>query len=174
MKRKLKIGIIGTSGKTINVQLRNIAKEIGGEIARHNCIVLFGFEGDFQSVSTIAAKEAQADSCETIGFLWGGENKDKCKADIAIDTGQLRGGGREFVFIRSCDAVIAIGGGSGTLGEIAIATQHNIPVIVVKKSGGWSDIFAKTPIDAKRKQKAEVANNPKEAVKKAINLARQL
>ncbi|MDO8482473.1 MAG: hypothetical protein Q7S86_01480 [bacterium] len=88
-------------------------------------------------------------------------------------TGIDRGGGREFVLVNSCDAIISVSGGSGTLTEIAIAYQSNIPMIAIKNTGGWSDKLAGTFIDERKRLLVEEAGSAKEAVKKAIALAKR-
>jgi len=48
------------------------------------------------------------------------------------------------------DVVIAIGGGAGTLSEIALAWIHARPLLVMYGSGGWSDALAHGAVDARR------------------------
>ena len=70
-----------------------------------------------------------------------------------------------------CDAVIAISGGSGTLTELAIAYQADIPMVALKGYGGWADKLADEYIDSRERQLTMGASSPKEAVKKAFNAA---
>ncbi len=98
------------------------------------------------------------------------KKKKKKNVDIVIATGLERGGGRELVLSLSCDAIIALSGGSGTLVEIAIAYQANIPVVVLKNTGGWSDKLAGQYLGRRKRIKIESASSPKEAVKKALDL----
>jgi uncharacterized protein (TIGR00725 family) len=84
--------------------------------------------------------------------------------DITIATGLERGGGREFGLILSCDAIITIGGGSGTLTEMAIAYQANIPIIAMKTTGGWSDKLAGEYIDDRKRSLVLAAETPADAV----------
>jgi hypothetical protein len=79
-----------------------------------------------------------------------------------------RGGGREFVLVNSCDVIIAVSGGSGTLTEIAIAYQSNIPMIVIKNTGGWSDKLSDTYLDNRKRLLIQGVDTAKEAVEKAI------
>lgn len=91
--------------------------------------------------------------------------------DFVAVTGLDRGGGREFPLVLSCDVLIALCGGSCTLTEIAIAYQANIPVVVLEKSGGWSEKLANQYLDGRKRIKIETAKTPKQAVEKAILLA---
>ncbi len=172
--RKLQIGVMG-SAQDLNYSdiLRDLALEIGREIARSGNIVVYGAEKDYDSLSTQAAKGAKEVGGTTVGVTYG-KGKDIWEkegfTDIIIVTGLERGGGREFVLVNSCDAIIAISGGSGTLTEIAIAYQSNIPIVVMKDTGGWSEKLAGTYIDSRNRVKAEIATTPQEAIIKVLEL----
>ena len=64
--------------------------------------------------------------------------------------------------VKSAEAVIAIGGGYGTLSEIGHALRNGIPVIGLKT---WS-LSRKGQLDSS----IIPAQNPAEAVSKALNL----
>ncbi|MBI2195884.1 MAG: hypothetical protein HYU48_02465 [Candidatus Levybacteria bacterium] len=146
-----------------------MAEDIGKEIALNNAVLLFGFEGDFDSLSTIAAKSAQEAKGKTIAFIWGNEKQDlKGLRSLQKITNQKRGGGREFVFILSCDGIISIGGGSGTLMEMAMAYQADIPTVALKNSGGWSKKLAGKFLDERKRLRIISAENATEAVKSVL------
>jgi uncharacterized protein (TIGR00725 family) len=77
-----------------------------------------------------------------------------------------------MALVFSCDAIICINGGSGTLTEMLIAYQANIPIVVIKDTGGWSDRLAGQYIDDRKRIKVEVASTPEMAVRMAIDLSR--
>ena len=64
--------------------------------------------------------------------------------------------------------MIAVSGGSGTLTELAIAYQSDLPMIVIRNTGGRSDKLADTFIDGRERRKTLGAENPEEAVELAI------
>ena len=173
MKRKIQIGIIGSSAKKFNIKTLKLASEIGKEIAKNNCILVFGEEEIINSISQIAAESAVKYGGEAVSFLHDNNRKSKIPGSIKITTGQNIGGGREFSFILSCDVVISLAGGSGTLMEIAIAYQANIPVIVLSDSGGWSGKLAGKFLDSRKRQKIISSKNPSAAVATAIELAKK-
>ena len=70
----------------------------------------------------------------------------------------------------SCDIIIAISGGSGTLTEIAIAYQAGIPIIVIDKFKGWANKLSNKYLDDRKRVKCINVQSPKEAIKKAIKL----
>jgi len=167
---KLQIGVIGSMADVnIATSLKEIAKELGKEIAKRHAIVVFGFEGDFDSLSLCAAKEAQKVGGQTLAFIWGSKNFNLDTLNsIKVITGQQRGGGREFSFILSCDAVISINGGSGTLMEITMAYQASIPIVVMNSSGGWSEKLQNQFLDERKKILITSAKTAKEAVQKCF------
>lgn len=64
-------------------------------------------------------------------------------------------------------------GGSGTLNEIAVAYQLNIPIISISNTGGWADKLANQYLDDRKRFKIISAKNSKEAVDLAFKLARK-
>lgn len=107
---------------------------------------------------------------KTIGITYeaGLDVFDQNAASVVISTGLVRGGGRETTLILSCDAVISIAGGSGTLNEICIAYQANIPVIVVDKFGGWSQQLTGTYLDGRKRYRLIAADTPQQALTLAV------
>ncbi len=149
------------------------AEEIGYEVAKKNCILFFGAEKDGMSLSTAACKGAKKAGGFTVGVTYGKGLKtfDDEYSDVIIATGLERGGGREMSLVLSCDAIIALSGGSGTLTEIAIAYQGGIPIVVLEKTGGWSEKLENTFLDGRNRLKIVTAKTPKDAVDLAIKLA---
>lgn len=174
--RKIQIGVMG-SAADLNYakEIEKIAFEVGREIALSSNITVYGAEKDYDSLSTAAARGAKSANGLTVGVTCG-KGKDiwdkEGVTDVIIATGIERGGGREFVLVNSCDAIISISGGSGTLTEIAIAYQSNIPIVAIKNTGGWSDKLAGTFIDDRKRLLVEEASSAKEAVEKAVMLAK--
>jgi uncharacterized protein (TIGR00725 family) len=137
--------------------------------------LLFGAEKDFDSLSTVACRGAKRGGGFTIGVTYGKglDIFEKENADAVIATGLERGGGRELALVLSCNAIITISGGSGTLTEMAIAYQANIPVVALGGTGGWSEKLAGEYLDSRKRIKVEVADTPQAAVEKAIKLAKK-
>lgn len=174
MKKKLQIGVFGSMADTeLSQKSITIAEYLGKEIARHEGVLIYGFEGDFESLSVVSARSSEKIGGQTVAFLWGTKGMDlKDLRSIKIETGLQRGGGREYPMVISCDVIICIGGGSGTLTEIAIAYQAKIPVIVLQGTGGWSDKLADTYLDDRKRFKIIGVNSPQEAVKVAYQLVK--
>jgi uncharacterized protein (TIGR00725 family) len=174
MKRRLQIGVMGSDADlAYGADIEKLAFEIGKAIAQSGNITVYGAEKDLDSLSTAASRGAKSAGGMTVGVTYqrGKDIWDKeGSTDVIIVSGSERGGGREMVLVNSCDAIIAIAGGSGTLSEIAIAYQMNIPVVALKGTGGWADKLAGEYLDGRKRFRIEGAVTPEEAVQTAISL----
>ena len=101
------------------------AEEVGERLARAGALVICGGRG---GVMEAACRGAKRGGGTTVGILPG---TDRASANewvtvaIATGLGELRNG----LVVRAADAVIAIGGGHGTLSEVAFALKTGVPVI---------------------------------------------
>jgi len=171
-QRKLQIGVMGSAADlNYSKKIEKIAFDVGFYIAESGNITVYGAEKDYDSLSTTAARGAKKAGGLTVGVTYG-KGKDVWdegkNTDVIIVTGIERGGGREFVLVNTCDAIIIVSGGSGTLTETAIAYQMNIPIIAITGTGGWADKLADTYIDKRERVKIMSTTDPKEAVSLAI------
>lgn len=172
---KKQIGVMGSAADlNYSKEIERVAEKLGELVARSGNILVYGAEKDYDSLSTAAARGAKKAKGITVGVTYG-KGKDifnRDSTDIVIVSGLERGGGREFVLINSCDAIITLSGGSGTLTETAIAYQLDIPIIALKGYGGWSDKLANSYIDERKRRKVIPAKTPEEAVKMALKEAK--
>jgi len=173
--RKLQVGVMGSMADLdYEEKIEKIAERVGELIAENDCILFFGAEKDYDSLSTAACRGAKRNNGLTIGITYNkGKDIIQKETDVVISTGMDRGGGREFSLVLSCDAIITISGGSGTLTEMAIAYQANIPVIVIEGTGGWSDKLTNEYLDGRNRIKFYGVKTPEDAVKLAVKLANQ-
>ena len=155
-------------------RLEEIAEELGAEIAKRGGILFFGAEKDYDSLSTAACRGAKRFGGTTVGVTYGkGKDVYEENADIIISCGAERGGPRESVLVLSCDAVISVSGGSGTLTELAVAYQGNIPMVAMRGTGGWSEKMADQYFDGRQRRLVYGADIPKEAVDIAFREGRE-
>jgi len=169
MIRKIQIGVMGSAADLGYTEaVANLAEEIGREVALAGCTLVFGAEKDCDSLSTAAGRGARSVGGLTVGITYGKGLKVHDDADVIIATGMERGGGREFVLAISCDAIIAISGGSGTLNEMVVAYQANIPLVGVCGCGGWSQEMSGRAFDPRR---PHLAIKSATAAKQAVELA---
>lgn len=168
--RAPQIGVMGSAADLgFSKDLQALAEQTGAALAKQGATTIFGAEKDLDSLSTAAARGARKAGGRTVAITYGkGLGIFDEVADVTIATGLARGGGREFTLALSCDAIITLGGGSGTLNEIVVAYQARIPLIALKDTGGWSEKLAGQYVDDRKKVKIEAASDPADAVAKAL------
>lgn len=169
--KKIQIGLIGSySDLKYGKSLEKLAEEIGSAIAAAKAILIVGGEKD-GGLTIAAARGAKKTQGLVVGIMPKKENA--CgDIDVVIQTGGLVGL-REYLISIACDAVIAINGGSGTLNEICVAYQNNIPIVMMKNTGGWADKLANKYLDGRKRYKFASAITAKQAVNKALKLIRK-
>jgi uncharacterized protein (TIGR00725 family) len=117
------IAVIGNS--KASVQEIKLAKEIGREIAKSGAILVCG---GLDGVMEAACRGAVSEGGLTVGILPGTDRNDANQyVKIPIVTGI--GYARNIIVVKSAQAVIAVGGGYGTLTEIGYALKNGLPVI---------------------------------------------
>lgn len=175
--RRIQIGVMGSAADLkYSKETLKFARELGEEIANSGNVLVYGAEKEYTSLSTEAAKSCTASGGITVGVTSGKDKKifGKYRPTVLINSGQEIGGGREFNLVLSTDVIIAISGGSGTLTEMAIAYQANIPIIVIDAFGGWAYKLSNQYIDDRERVKCLSASTPKEAVDMAVKLVNKL
>jgi uncharacterized protein (TIGR00725 family) len=158
MNRKTFIAVIG-GGQCSNEEAR-MAEEVGHELAKQGAILVCGGLG---GIMEAACKGASSEGGVTIGIL-PGESRQAANPYVTIPVATGIGHARNAAVVKSAQAVIAISGSYGTLSEISLALNSGIPVIGLNT---WSLSKNNQPDNS-----IIQAQNPAEAVTKALNLAR--
>ena len=172
--RKLQIGVMGSAADLrYSDAVQKLAEDIGKLLAENGATLVFGAEKDSDSLSTAACRGAKSAGGLTVGITYGKGKKvwERNDADFIVASGLERGGGRETALVLSCDAVIAVSGGSGTLTELAVAYQGDIPMVAMKGVGGWSEKLADTYLDDRMRRFTFGASTAAEAVEIALREA---
>ena len=150
-ERPRRIGVIGTASCT--AQQAKQAEQVGRLLAEAGAVLVCGGMG---GVMAAACRGARGAGGVTVGILPCGAAAEANEyVSIPVVTGM--GYARNALVVKTCQAVIAIGGRYGTLSEIAYAAQFGIPIIGL---GTWK---IRAPIRHVR--------TPQEAVKLALKLA---
>ena len=98
---------------------------MGRELGSRGVVLVCGGLGGVMEAACRGAKEAGG---TTVGILPGTDRSDANEfVDVPIATGL--GEGRNAILVRSAEALIAIGGGYGTLSEIALALRRGNRVV---------------------------------------------
>lgn len=109
-----------------------LAEALGRQLAQRGAVVVCG---GLTGVMEAVAKGARAGGGLTIGILPGNDARDaNAYIDVPLATGM--GEMRNALIVRVAGAIVAIGGGTGTLSEIALALRIGTPVV------GLQDNFA--------------------------------
>ncbi len=135
-----RIAIIGTG--IADEETQNLAYEIGFLLGKEGALI---YTGGLGGVMESACRGALSAGALTIGILPGNKAEEAnpyVLIPIITDMGQAR----NVILVRSAEVVVSIGGGYGTLSEIALALKMWRPVIGINT---WKDIpgvhYVKTP-----------------------------
>jgi uncharacterized protein (TIGR00725 family) len=136
---KLVIGVMGPAA--CDPATAEMARAIGRGIAERGAVLLCGGRGGVMEAAAQGAREAGG---TTVGVLPGAnaeETPPNRHIEVALFTGL--GEARNWVNVSASDAIIAVGGGFGTLSEIALALKARKPVVLL---GSWRlEIEGNTP-----------------------------
>jgi uncharacterized protein (TIGR00725 family) len=123
MSRTPYVAVVGP-GEASPTEL-HAAEEIGAGLAVAGAVVVTGGLG---GVMEAACRGARSKRGRTLGILPGDDREAAngwVELAIATGLGELRNG----LVVRAADALVAIGGGHGTLSEVAFALKLGRPVV---------------------------------------------
>jgi hypothetical protein len=143
MTRRPQAVLIGDSDATPD-GLR-LAEAVGALLARLGMTLVTGGRGGVMEAASRAAFAAGATTVGIVPSTDMGEANPWC--GVVIPTGL--GHARNAVTALAGDLVIVVGGGAGTLSEIAFAWIYRRPILVLAGSGGWADAVAEHPPDTR-------------------------
>ena len=151
------IGVVGEG--VCSARVAREAERVGAAIARAGAVLFCGGLGGVMEAAARGAAEAGG---VVVGLLPGVRRHDANRwVTIPIVTGLDQA--RNVVLVRSCDAVIAIGGMYGTLSEIALALKLGIPVVGLRTWRLQQPQGRRVPL--------LVATTPQDAVARALRAA---
>jgi uncharacterized protein (TIGR00725 family) len=111
-----------------------LAGAVGRLLGERGCVLVCGGLGGAMAAASRGAREAGG---QTIGIIPGYDDRAANPwIDQVICTGL--GQARNALVVATGHAVIAVGGGWGTLSEIALALRLGRPVILL---GGWAELL---------------------------------
>jgi uncharacterized protein (TIGR00725 family) len=154
----LHVGVAGAS--RAGAPLLDQAELLGRRLAEGGAVVVCG---GGPGVMEAVCRGARSAGGVTVGLLPGldrGEGNPHLSVSVPTGMGQ----GRNLLLVRSSDALVAVGGGFGTLSEIALALRTGIPVIGL---GTWSLRLDGQPVPA-----FPVAGDAGSAAAQALEAAR--
>src|SRR6266478_4309424 len=117
------IGVIGEG--RCSRRTAALARRVGAAVARAGAALCSGGLGGVMEAASRGAAEAGG---VVVGILPGFRRQEANRwVTVPIVTGMDQA--RNVVLVRSCDALIAVGGMYGTLSEIALALKLGVPVV---------------------------------------------
>ena len=135
----LYVGVAGASQP--EAALLDQAELLGRRLAEAAAVVVCG---GGPGVMEAACRGARAAGGTTVGLLPGlDRGEGNPQLSVALPTGL--GQGRNLLLVRSSDALVAVGGGFGTLSEIALALRTGTPVVGLAT---WSLGLDGRPVEA--------------------------
>ena len=155
MDRPAWVAVIGP-GRDASAEELARAEEVGAAVADAGAVLVCGGLG---GVMEAACRGARSGGGETVGLLPGVDrNAANPWVRIGIPTGL--GEGRNALVVRAADCVVAVGGGWGTLAEIALAVRAGLPVAGL---GTWELARGGRPVAG-----VVAMENPREAVAEVL------
>ena len=154
------VAVIGSG--TADAALERHARAVGRAIARSGAGLVCGGEGGVMAAAARGARDVLGtDSGRIIGILPG---TDRSAAnpwlDVALATGM--GHARNVLVVMASQAVVAVGGESGTLSELAHAWHLGRPIGAYVPAGGWGERLAGGAIDERRSDAIASLRSPRE------------
>ncbi len=117
------IAVIGSGEE--DAVLNGFAEEVGRRVAEAGITLVNGGMGGVMAAS---AKGARSVGGRVVGLLPGLDPEaGNTESDVVIPTGL--GEGRNLLIVRAATAIIAVGGGYGTLSEVALGLKLGKPVV---------------------------------------------
>jgi uncharacterized protein (TIGR00725 family) len=163
--RKFQIGVIGYNDDRCTEVAKEIAYEVGKEIALSGSVLVCGGLGGVMDAACRGAKEVNG---VTVGII----PQDNFSfanqfCDIVICSGI--GYARDFIVATSSDGIIAVGGGIGTLIEMSVGYMIKKKIVAISSSGGVSDVYAGKYLDERKRVLVEAAPDAKAAVQAILD-----
>jgi hypothetical protein len=122
------------------------AEQVGAGLARAGAVVVCGGLGGVMAAACRGAYDAEG---VTVAILPGSDRAAANEwARVVIPTGM--GEMRNALIVRAADVVVAVGGGHGTLSEVALALKTGVPVVGIETWPVDSIVQVGSPADAVR------------------------
>jgi len=157
------IAVIGNATIENDIEKQKISFEVGKQIIDCGYILATGGLGGVMEYASKGARSSENYTSNSIIGVLPDYDTDNANpyTDIHLPTGL--GLGRNLILISMSDAVIAIGGGSGTLNEISSAWQMK-KLIIGFETEGWSGKLCGKALDKRRNDIIYPAGTPQQLI----------
>lgn len=143
--RRTIIAVVGNANIEIGSRIDQLAEDVG------RCVIDSGYRlltGGLGGVMEAASRGGRTSAMWNEGMILGivpGSDPTMANPYVDISIPTSLDHGRNLI-VAQADAVIAIGGGAGTLSEVAMAWIHK-RLIIGLRCGGWSEKLAGERLD---------------------------
>jgi hypothetical protein len=121
------VAVVGAGA--CGADLEALARQVGAGLALAGAVVLTGGRGGVMAAASRGARDAGGLVVGVLPGAGAAETPPNEAVGVALYTGL--GQARNQVLVLSARAVVAVGGGWGTLSEIALALKHGVPVVTL-------------------------------------------
>lgn len=159
--QRLLIAVCGDSELAPTDPRLALAESVGTALVDAGFRILCGGRGGVMAAVARGARQSRGyTGADVLGLLPADAREANPWLDIALGTGlgDFRNG-----LIARADAVVAIGGGAGTLSEMALAWTAGRPVFAFRVEG-WSGRLADTALDHRRADPVVGVDNPQQLI----------
>ena len=134
-RRRLRVAVVGDAGKYAHPDTIAFAEQLGAALAIEGHVLLCGGEGGVMAAVCRGAKTVP--NSTTVGILrTADDNSGNPWLDVVLPIGL--GEARNAVLATAAHVVVAVGGGAGTLSEIAHGWTAGRMIIACSSLAGWS------------------------------------
>ena len=143
-EKNYKIAVFGSAKEDLDKRIYALAEEVGKLIAKSGYTLVTGAATGISRYASIGAKR---NGGYVIGIspTTNIDEIDRYKVsfdniDYLIHTGAVYKG-RNVISVRTCDGMIILNGGFGTLNEVTIGEGEQKPIVAISDTGGCADIL---------------------------------
>lgn len=151
------VAVVGDAGGAAAAGNLALAEELGRRLAREGFVVATGGMGGIMEAAARGAQSGRraGAAVASIGILPAADRREaNAFLDLALPTNMDHGRNQ---IIGLSDAVVAVGGGAGTLSEMCFGWIHR-RLVVALRGGGWSGRLAGMRLDG-RVRFADIADD---------------
>lgn len=158
------IAVIGNANISDNSEKQTLSLALGEKIIDNGFLLATGGLGGVMEFASKGARQSEKyTDPSVIGVLPSYDATDANNyVDIVIPSGM--GLARNLLLVSMADAVVAIGGGAGTLSEISLAWSLK-KLVIATDVDGWSKEICNRALDNRRKDVIFCAKNADDVIK---------
>ena len=157
------IGFIGSSDSLCTQQMYGFVYDLAFRLAQRGYSIVCGGLGGVMEAAAKGVTDAQNTQANSICIIpQASAHHANQYCHYVIPTGMDRA--RNMLIINTAHLLVAIGGGAGTLSEIALAWQQNKTSIAITAFPGWAQKLAGQTLDSKNQARIIPASTIQQAL----------